>query len=326
MIELQRCSDKEQWDDYVLEHGGHPLQLWAWGQVKAGHGWVAERIFAYDDDEIVGAAQVLIRRLPTPFRAFAYIPRGPLFDDGHKDEILNKIATLAKRDHHAVALSIEPDLLDFEKPEDWMYSTNKVLSAETILLDTTKPESELLADMAKKTRQYIRKSGADVTIRQVKKREDIEDCLSIYRQTAARAGFNLHDDRYYFDVFQQMQDYSPIFVAYAGEEPVAFLWLAISEETAYELYGGMNDRGQELRANYALKWHAIKKVKEWGVRRYDFGGLVAGGVSNFKQGWSSEVTTFVGTYDVALSPLYTLWSKGLPFAKKTLQTIRRKKT
>lgn len=325
MIEIQRCNDKDVWDEYVLEHGGHPLQLWAWGQVKAGHGWIAERVFAYEDEELIGAAQILIRKLPAPFRTFAYIPRGPLFDDGHKDEILNKFATLVKRDHHAVALSIEPDLLSFEKPEGWVHSTNKILSAETILLDTTKSESDLLADMAKKTRQYIRKSGADVKIRQVKKREDIEQCLAIYRDTSLRAGFNLHNDQYYLDVFQQMQDYSPIFAAYEGENMVAFLWLAISESTAYELYGGMNDRGQELRANYALKWHGIKKVKEWGISKYDFGGLVAGGVSNFKQGWSAEITVLTGTYDKPLSPLYTLWSKGLPFAKKTLQTMRRKK-
>lgn len=325
MIELQRCSDKEQWDEYVLEHGGHPLQLWSWGQVKSGHGWVAERVFAYDEDKLVGAAQVLIRRLPLPLRAFAYIPRGPLAEDEYKDEFLDKLAVLVKRDHHAVALSIEPDTTAFEKPEGWVRATNKVLSAETIMLDTTKSESDLLADMAKKTRQYIRKSGADVKIRQIKKREDIEECLKIYQQTAARAGFNLHNTQYYLDVFIQMQDHSPIFAAYNGEEIVAFLWLAISESTAYELYGGMNELGQDLRANYALKWHAIKKVKEWGLSHYDFGGLVAGGVSNFKQGWASEVTVLAGTFDKPLSPLYTLWSKGLPFAKKTLQTVRRKK-
>ncbi len=325
MIELQRCNDKEQWDEYVLENGGHPLQLWAWGQVKAGHGWTAERVFAYEEETIVGAAQVLVRRLPMPFRAFAYIPRGPLFDEAYRDEFFTKLETLVKRDHHAVALSIEPDLLSFEKPDGWVRSTNKVLSAETILLDVTKSESELLADMAKKTRQYIRKSGADVKIKQVKKREDIEACLEIYKQTAERAGFNLHDEQYYLDVFIQMQDYSPIFVAYENDTPVSFLWLGISETTAYELYGGMTERGQELRANYALKWHAIRKVKEWGLSCYDFGGLVAGGVSNFKQGWSSEVTVFAGTFDRPLSPLYTLWSKGLPFAKKTVQKIRRRK-
>lgn len=325
MIELQRCTDKELWDEYVLEHGGHPLQLWAWGQVKSGHGWVAERVFAYNEDRIVGAAQVLIRKLPLPLRAFAYIPRGPLYQEDFKDEFLNLLGVLAKRDHHAVALSIEPDVFEFEKPEGWVRSTNKVLSAETILLDLKKSENELLGDMAKKTRQYIRKSASEVKIKQIKQQEEIEACLAIYRQTATRAGFNLHNNRYYLDVFLQMQDYSPIFVAYENEQPVAFLWLAISEETAYELYGGMTDRAQEIRANYALKWYAIRKMKEWELSRYDFGGLVAGGVSNFKQHWAADVTVFAGTFDKPLSPLYVLWSKGLPFAKRTLQVVRRKK-
>lgn len=325
MIELQRCSDKEQWDDYVLENGGHPLQLWAWGQVKSGHGWSAERIFAYDDETIVGAAQVLVRHLPAPLRAFAYIPRGPLSTTTYTDEILDKLAALVHRDHHAVTLSVEPDVLEFTPPQGWVQATNTILKAETILLDVSKSESDLLAVMAKKTRQYIRKSGADVTIRQAKSRADIDACLELYRQTAVRAGFNMHATQYYYDVFLQMQDYSPIFMAYEGETPVAFLWLAISESTAYELYGGMSERGQELRANYALKWHAIKKVKEWGLVRYDFGGLVAGGVSTFKQGWSSGVTAYAGTFDKPLSPLYPLWNKGLPFMKKTAQSVRRKR-
>jgi len=325
MIELQRCSDKEQWDDYILENGGHPLQLWGWGQVKTGHGWKAERVFAYDDDEIVGAAQVLIRRLPTPFRSFAYIPRGPLVGAAHTADFLNALAGLVKRDHHSVALSIEPDELDFEVPDGWERSLNKVLPAETILLDLNKSESDLLADMAKKTRQYIRKSSADVTIKQVKNREGIDVCLDLYTQTSKRAGFNMHDRQYYLDVFLQMQDHSPIYVAYDGDQPIAFLWLAMSAKTVYELYGGMNERGQELRANYALKWHVMKKVKEWGLERYDFGGMVAGGVATFKQGWSADTTLFVGTFDKPLSPLYSVWSKGLPLAKRTLQKVRRKK-
>lgn len=325
MIELQRCTDKEQWDEYILENNGHPLQLWGWGQLKAGHGWVVERVFARDEDRIVGAAQILVRPLPFPMRSFAYIPRGPLYDEGVKDEFLELLATLIKRDYKSVTLSIEPDALEFEKPEGWIRSTNKVLQAETILLDVTKSESDLLADMAKKTRQYIRKSAADVQIKQARNRDDIQVCLDIYRQTAKRAGFNLHSDQYYFDIFQQLQDHSPIFIAYEGDMPVAYLWLAISEDISYELYGGMNDRGQELRANYALKWYAIRKVKEWGLRRYDFGGIVAGGVATFKQGWSSSSTVFAGTFDRPLSPFYVLWSKGLPFAKRVSQRIQRKK-
>ena len=325
MIELQKCTDKEQWDDYILEHEGHPLQLWGWGQVKAGHGWSAERVFAYDgEDKVVGAAQVLIRKLPLPFRSFAYVPRGPIVEKAHHSEFLEGLANLVKRDYRSVALSVEPNSFEFDVPTGWKRSTNKILSADTMLLDITKSESDLLADMAKKTRQYIRKSAAEgITIKQIHTRDEIEECLHIFRQTAERAKFNLHQNQYYFDVFNLMEDNSPVFAAYLEGKPVAFLWMSISADVAYELYGGMNEDGQRLRVNYALKWHVIRKVKEWGLSQYDFGGLVVGGVSVFKQGWASEETSFAGTFDKALSPAYYLWSKGLPKAKAILQRIRR---
>ena len=327
MIELQKCNDKEQWDDYVLEQGGHPLQLWGWGQVKAAHGWTAERVFAVDDehdDKVVGAAQILIRKLPLPFRSFAYMPRGPIVESSFQNEFLEKLANLVKRDYRSVALSIEPNSFEFEAPKGWRRSSNKVLSADTVLLDVSKSESDLLSEMAKKTRQYIRKSASEgIVIKQVRTTEELEACLAMYHLTAARAKFNLHNDQYYRDVFSLMGDHSPVFAAYLNDTPVAFLWMAISADTAYELYGGMNEDGQQLRANYALKWHVIRKAKEWGLSQYDFGGLVVGGVSIFKQGWAKEETSFAGTFDKALSPAYSLWSKGLPKAKAILQKLRR---
>ena len=319
MIELQQCTNKEQWDEFVLEHEGHPLQLWGWGQVKAGYGWTAERYMALRDDEVIGGAQVLIRRLPFPFRAIAYIPRGVSSDT----EVLDALALHVKKQHHVVAMTIEPNSREITLNDTWHKSTSTILSPETILIDTSKSESDLLSDMAKKTRQYIRKSAAEgFTIRRIKTKHELDKCLILYRQTAVRAKFNLHDDSYYYDVFQQMGDHSPIFAAFQDDEPIAFLWLAISADTAYELYGGMNEQGQELRANYALKWHAIRAVKEWGISEYDFGGLVAGGVSTFKQGWSQDIVTYAGSFDRPLSPLYGVWRTVLPFGKKITQKIK----
>lgn len=324
MTELQKVTDKEAWDEYVLEHGGHPLQLWGWGQVKASHGWKVERVFLHNDDVVSGAAQVLVRSLPLPFRSIAYIPRGPIVDDDLQEDFLEKLARLVRREYHPVALSIEPSSREFNIFNGWRKSSSKILSPETILLDIRKTESDLLAGMAKKTRQYIRKSAAEgITIRQVRSRDELQECLNLYHQTARRAKFNLHSDEYYFDVFNLMKDHSPVFAAYLDGSPIAFLWLAISADTAYELYGGMNEDGQRLRANYALKWHVIRKVKEWGLKEYDFGGLVAGGVSVFKQGWSKEITNFAGTFDRPLSPLYGLWRTTFPKAKSAVQKLRK---
>ena len=179
--------------------------------------------------------------------------------------------------------------------------------------------------MAKKTRQYIRKSSKEegLVIRQVKGPEYLQQCLDIYHETARRAGFALHDDQYYRDIFDQLGESSPVFAAFYEGRPVAFIWMAISAKTAFELYGGMDDRGQELRANYALKWHVIRKMREWGIERYDMNGLLNDGVSTFKQGFADHEDRLVGTYDRPLSPLYWLWTKVLPLGKKLIHAIKR---
>jgi peptidoglycan pentaglycine glycine transferase (the first glycine) len=326
MSKIQICTDKHAWDDYILDNGGHPLQLWGWGQVKAGNGWKAERYFFVDDEVVVGAAQVLIRPLPAPFMSFAYVPRGPVLNDMTRtDEFLGHAAALLKKSHRVLALSVEPPSRECTLGTKWRRSKNRILSNETILLNLTLSDSDLLATMAKKTRQYIRKSASDgVSVKRVRSEEDVAACLEIYQKTAQRAGFNLHSEKYYRDVLQLMGDHSPIFAAYVDGEVVAFLWLGVSAQTAYELYGGMNEVGQRLRANYALKWFVIRKMKEWGLSEYDFGGLVAGGVSVFKQGWTDTPTLLAGTYDLPLSPLYPLWARVLPLAKNLAQKLRRR--
>jgi lipid II:glycine glycyltransferase (peptidoglycan interpeptide bridge formation enzyme) len=323
MITVETCENSVQWDEEVLALGGHPLQLWGWGEVKCTHNWRVERVFVRENHEIIGVAQLLIRVLPWPFRSLVYVPRGPVAEERNREEVLTSLADYAKREHGAVAITVEPDWTAMPGVERWVMSDNTILIPRTLILDLSKTEEELLSDMTKKTRQYIRKSGSEsIELRQVKGREELDGCLALYKETAERAHFAIHDDEYYYDIFEMLGEHSPVFAAFYEKKPIAFLWLAISSETAFELYGGMNDEGQRLRANYALKWHAIQTMKKWGLIRYDFNGLLNDGVSTFKQGFSSHEDMLVGTYDKPLSPLYTVWSKGLPFAKKVVRKLK----
>lgn len=320
---MEKCENKQEWDDEILAGGGHPLQLWGWGEVKAAHNWDVQRLFVLDDKERIGSAQVLIRRLPAPFTCMAYIPRGPVAKEDKRGMVLEALAEYAKTSLHAVVLTAEPDWEQMPEVGKWKRSENTILIPSTLILDLRKSEDELMADMAKKTRQYIRKSTKEgVEIRRVKGREELGACLAIYKETARRAGFALHEDDYYYDVFDELGEHSPVFAAFEEGKPVAFLWLAISGRTAFELYGGMNDRGQDLRANYALKWYAICLMRKWGLVRYDFNGLLNDGVSTFKRGFASHEDTLAGTYDRPLSPLYVVWARGLPVAKKIARSIK----
>lgn len=326
MTVVETCNQQEVWDDEVVARGGHPLQLWGWGTTKAAHNWSVERVFVKKGETIVGAAQLLIRRLPKPFNALVYVPRGPVAEGDERGEVLAALANYAKVTHKAVAISVEPDWTNMPKLADWQKADNTILIPRTLILDLAKSEDELQTAMAKKTRQYIRKSGGEaIEIRKVKNREELDECLDIYKQTALRAGFGIHDNQYYYDIFDNLGEHSPVFAAFYEGKPVAFLWLAISGVTAFELYGGMNDDGQRLRANYALKWRVIQTMKKWGIVRYDFNGLLNDGVSTFKQGFANHEDMLVGTYDKPLSPLYFAWAKGLPTAKKIVRKLKNRR-
>lgn len=324
MITVTSCEQADVWNEKVLARGGHPLQLWGWGEVKAAHNWRTDRVMVRDGEEVIGLAQLLVRPLPAPFRSLVYVPRGPVAAGKVRPQVLEHLAVYAKQTYGAVVISIEPDWTEMPDVQGWRHSANTILIPRTLILDLRRSEDELLADMTKKTRQYIRKSEKEGTVvRQVKSREALSECLEIYKQTAERAGFSLHGDEYYYDIFEKMGEHSLVMAAYAGDTPVAFLWLALSASTAFELYGGMNDDGQLLRANYTLKWQTIQLTKRWGIERYDFNGLLNDGVSTFKQGFASHEDRLAGTYDKPLSPLYRLWNKGLPALKRLHRIIRK---
>lgn len=325
MIVGKNCTEQALWDEVVHDLDGHPLQLWGWGELKAAHNWHAHRVLFTDEGEVVvGAAQILVRPLPGPFRRLCYVPRGPVWHADREQEVLAALTNYTRQHLPGTVLTVEPDDESVIFPVGWKQSPNTILIPQTLILDLNKAEEALQEVMTKKTRQYIRKSSREgLVIRQLHDPEEIRKCLLIYHETAARAGFSLHNDTYYYDVEQYLGDSSVLFAAYEGDDPVAFLWIAISSATAFELYGGMNARGQELRANYMLKWHAITKCKAWGITRYDMNGLLNDGVSTFKRGFADHENTLVGTYDYPLGPLYGVWTKGLPMVKKLIRLVKR---
>ena len=325
MIKGNVCTEPALWDEIVHDLDGHPLQLWGWGELKAHHNWHAHRIlFTDESDGVVGAAQVLVRALPAPFKRLCYVPRGPVWLADFEQPVLDALVAYVKQHLPGVLLSIEPDDEKVDLPKKWRSGPNTILIPHTLILNLHDEESTLLAAMTKKTRQYIHKSEREaITIRQVKERDDIKKLLEIYHQTALRAKFAIHDDSYYYDAETLLGDSSVIFAVYEGTTPLAFVWLAASKKTAFELYGGMSERGQRLRVNYALKWYAIRKCKEWGIDRYDMNGLLNDGISTFKRGFSNHETMLVGTYDYPLSRWYPVWTILLPWAKKIIRAIKR---
>lgn len=337
-VTVTPCVDPRVWDRTVNELGGHPLQLWGWGELKSAHRWSAERVLVTaSDGTTVGACQLLSRTLPGPLGDFVYAPRGPVLardpDDSHQPisapspaDIADAVAGYVQGSRRTVAVSIEPDedAGSFPVGPEWREAKTPVLPARTLILDLARSEEELLGDMSKKHRQYVRKSAREeaLEIREATTPAQLDACLEVYRETSERADFGLHEDSYYHDAFALLGADAPVWASYVDDEPVAFLFLAKSRRTAFELYGGMSETGQRLRANYALKWHAIREMKALGVERYDFGGLINDGVTTFKTGFASHENLLAGSWDLPGAG-YRIWTEGLPLAKQLLRALRR---
>ena len=338
-------TDSDVWDKTVCSMAGHPLQLWGWGELKRRHNWDVERVLIENEaGKVIGCAQLLFRKLPGALKitadSVAYCPRGPVCHSADRQRVSDELAQFVKRNHRCLVITVEPDWEDNDSSaslsttsqpvstlnkslsKKWRKTPNTILIDRTLILDLTLSEGHLHANMAKKTRQYIRKSNLeDIVIRPVISDQDFSQCMNIYRETARRARFTLHINSYYEDARKFLDDNGIILAAFVNDAPAAFLWVTVSDVTAFELYGGMNKIGQKLRLNYALKWKMICLMKERGVRRYDFNGLLNDSISTFKKGFSTHENRLIGSYDYPMSQYYYVWRYGLPTAKKVYKRI-----
>lgn len=307
---IEKCDSKVQWDEFVLQNGGHPLQLWGWGDAKDVLGWQVDRIFVVQEDKQIGAAQILVKKLPKPLGASLYIPRGPVIVGEHSHEVYSQLIDYVKTNYRAVSLVVEPDSEDEPSGEGWIEQSLHSLDPSTLLLDLSKADGVLLAEMDQATREKIRHAATyDITVKKLTSPEDVEACVELYRSHTSERGEKVYKETYYRALEEKMGDFSALFGAYENDTLVAFSWLMLSESVALELYDGESKRGKEIEAAAALRWDVIRRVKHWGIPTYDIGGLGQNAEGSSKAGFGALTTKFVGTFVLPLSPLYGLWAR-----------------
>jgi len=132
------------------------------------------------------------------------------------------------------------------------------------------------------------------------------DFYRVYRETADRAGFLIRAESAYRDVWEAFAptgDARLLFAQRPGGDPLAVLFLVRCGPRVVEPYGGMTAEGGESRANYLLKWEAIRSSRERGATSYDLWGLATGGIEHFKTGFGGHEVQYIGAWDLVLDPL-----------------------
>lgn len=328
-MELREVTDAAAWDEAMARHPfGHPLQCWGWGEVKRAAGWRARRLAVFDGGVFRAGAQVLTRPLPGVPLTMLYIPRGPVVapDDGEALEIVARWLRTYARGQHAIFCRVDPawptGTTNALSSAGFQPSQDTVQVTETYTLDLRQTEEELLAGMRSKTRQYIRKAEREETeiVRDITG-EHLATCYAIYQETARRAGFGLHTQAYYDNLYRLYPaERQYLYIALRQGTPLSFLWMVCAGRQAVEFYGGVADAGQDLKSNYLLKWHAIQEMKAAGYEVYDLNGRVNEGIAQFKQGFGPAETSWIGAYDAVYHPmLYAGWELGLPLARRVMR-------
>jgi peptidoglycan pentaglycine glycine transferase (the first glycine) len=311
-------SEDAAWDRFVAASDpGSYLQTTAWARVKAVNGWTAHRV---GDTERVGA-QILVRRpRPMPW-GFAYAPRGPVATTWDAaaiaaltEAVRSELPRSAGRISH---VRIDPEI-EADGPLDpdgalrrafagagWR-SSAAIQPNATRIIDLRADEEALWGDLRKKWRQYVNKArtgGVTVVDGDVSR---LGEFYRIYRETADRAGFLIRAESAYRDVWEA---FSPsgnarlLFAEGADGVPQATLLLVRCGPRVVEPYGGMTAAGAESRANYLLKWEAIRSSREAGATSYDLWGLATGGIAHFKTGFGGREVRYVGAWDLVLSDM-----------------------
>jgi peptidoglycan pentaglycine glycine transferase (the first glycine) len=335
----------------------HFLQTWEWAQVKAKYGW-EPMPFVWGNS---AAAMVLKRTVS--FRGLfrlniLYLPKGPLLDWTDTTlvtRVLDDLQSFAKK-QKAIFLKIDPDVLlgmgipggegsredngggavrSELKRRGWMDSSEQIQFRNTVLIDLSASEDEMLARMKQKTRYNIRlaeKKGVTVRSGTI---ADLPMLYKMYAETSVRDGFVIRDEGYYQTVWrmfisnverlmlnvQQPLPAAVPLIAEVDNEPVAAIFLFSFAGRAYYVYGMSRNAHREKMPSYLLQWEAMKRAKALGCKVYDLWGAPdvfdesdsLWGVFRFKEGLGGDVIRTLGAWDYAPNAsLYKLYTETMP--------------
>jgi peptidoglycan pentaglycine glycine transferase (the first glycine) len=351
-------TERDQWNALLrpLPYA-HVLQSWEWGMFKqATTGWQPERhAFYRADGSLLGAASILTRRIG-PFRVI-YVPKGPAIDyhdpkavvsvlDYLQDYAKSKRAIWLKIDPDIIGATGEPDTEDDQadangqaiiqrlKGRGWQFSDDQVQFRNTITIDLTHPEDDILMAMSQNTRRKVRtatKKG--VTVRDATL-DDLDTLYALYSVTGERDDFLIRPPAYYEKAwrdFMQAGLAHALIAEYEGHA-IAHVILFHFGRTCWYFYGASSNQERNRMPNYLLQWEAMRWAKAQGYTRYDMWGApndfietdTMWGVYQFKRGFRGTVTRHIGAWDYAPNAFfYRAYTDLWPRLRTTRRNLKR---
>ncbi len=181
----------------------------------------------------------------------------------------------------------------------------------TVYMDLTKSEDELLASMKQKSRYNLKlaqKKGVKVSISN--KDSELDLFIDLYLKTLQRQKYSGRSEHYLKTVWKNFKDKAFIATAYYEGIALASWFIIAYDNTLTYVYGGSSEEYKNLMAPYALVWELIGYGKKNGYKVLDLFGIkqdLSDGYSRFKAGFGGDIIEFADTVDIVIdSKLYNL--------------------
>ncbi len=276
------ADDGQDWDAFLAaQPAGHYTQSSLWGLLKMKFGWQARRFVVKEHGQIIGGAQLLLRRLPL-WGQIGYISKGPVVSQGRRDvmeRLLVEIENFARK-HTVLLLSIQPpnDLPEYMQPliaHRYAPSSYYIIPPSTVLIDLSSTEDEILSQMKRTTRQNIRAAQSRGVTVQEGGEADLPAFCQLKQMTELRSEFVHYSQEYYQEAWRQFapRGAMKLWLAYFGDELLAGLMAVYFGQQVVYAWAGSTRQHVDKRPNDLLFWHAMLWGKQQGYRFCDLGGI-----------------------------------------------------
>lgn len=338
------------WNEFVAASPyGDVMQALEWGDVKKPL-WQPVPVVIRDGDTIRATALILKRRLPRVRRCIFYIPRGPIVDWSDR-ELAKRLVDAIKieaRKHRAILVKVDPAVpnsaeidsalkeLGFRPSPDAEGGFGGTQPRSVMKRGIKGTEDEVLASFHQKWRYNIRLAAKKgVTVREAE-RKDLPAIHELYRVTAQRDGFTGRPLSYFERLWGVLEPkgLAKFFITELEGQPLAAAICFVLGPQCWYVYGASSNEHRNVMPNHAMQWAMMQWAKSAGCTIYDFRGVAdetqvhsddhLAGLNRFKAGFSAEVVTYVGEYDLVLEPRwYWLWTTARPRAIALLKKLRK---
>lgn len=344
-VRFATAAETARWDELVVAnpHGG---EIWAASshlETKRFHKYRPYRIIIEREGRTPLAVGVIAKRVPL-LGEWWMVLAGPEAEDLEATlEASAAIAEFAKQ-RGAFLLKIEPRLGRETGAEfgnrGYIPTIRRIPNESTVLVDVTGTEDEVFARFGKKARNAINRGKREgiIVTRVPATDANCTRFFALLAETAGGGRFQLRPEAYFHKFWQEFEKSNTgqmFFAERDGKLLAAAFAARLGTKTTYKEGASVRDK-TAYGVSHLLQWEVMRWANEMGATVHDLCGTPPSdrtddkthelhGVGSFKRSFNSEVTDYVGAFDIPLKAwAYKLWVKlGDPIARRFTLAVRK---